>query len=86
MGNVTQTLPLLIWITYADRGLALGAIQTLTAALLTAKGSLKNKSRVKKQSSNIMTLGFLVLCLLKMRGFGCKQRHRVVFQFPNPMD
>ena len=55
-------------------------------ALPRAKGLLKNKSRVKKQSSNIMTLGFLVLCLLKMSGFGCKQRHRVVFQFPNPMD
>jgi len=56
------------------------------SALKRAKGSLKNKSRVKKRSSNIMTLGFLVLCLFKMRGFGCKQRHRVVFQFPNPTD
>jgi hypothetical protein len=41
MGNVTQTLPLLIWITYTDRGLALAAIQILTSALLTVKNHLQ---------------------------------------------
>ena len=41
MGNVTQTLPLVIQIFYGDRGAALAGIQTLTAALLTVKNHLQ---------------------------------------------
>jgi hypothetical protein len=41
MGNVTQTLPLVLQVFYADRGAALAAIQVVTAALLTAKNHLQ---------------------------------------------
>jgi hypothetical protein len=41
MGNVTQTLPITILITYANRGAALVGIQTLTTALLTVKNNLQ---------------------------------------------
>jgi hypothetical protein len=41
MGNVTQTVPMVLSITYADRGAALAATQALTAALLTAKNHLQ---------------------------------------------
>ena len=41
MGNVTQTLPIVIQVFYLDRGAALAAIQTLTTALLTSKNHLQ---------------------------------------------
>ena len=41
MGNVTQTIPVVVQMFYLDRGAALAAIQTLTTALLAVKNHLQ---------------------------------------------
>jgi len=41
LGNVTQTIPLVVQQFYSTRALALAAIQTITAALLTVKNDFQ---------------------------------------------